>query len=265
LLNHYQLLFAGIKEVAVIGYPDHSNKGDAATWIGQMQVLRDLGIVVMYRGPEGKCETENIQGALAPHRGSAAIVFAGGGNFGDQYWWPQFTRISVVREFFKTYPYISFPQRVRFEGGPTSEKLEIVRNAYHAVGKTLHLAAADRPSLEILVKQFAKSNNVTMSPDPVYSLGSLEHLRTPPSLDFVIDVRKDIEVGADHTVRAEWRPLATHVGLERKFTYTHGSWNDPPELNSIWDWDQRALRRAFSIFDIISRGRVLITDRLHGT
>ena len=81
---------------ALIDFPNHSNVGDNAIWLGEIAWLADAGIRVRYR-----CDVKTYnRAALAQSLGADGAIFIhGGGNLGDL--WPRHQRLreTVIRDF----------------------------------------------------------------------------------------------------------------------------------------------------------------------
>lgn len=48
LIDTYTRILKGVTKVAVLGFPNHYNRGDAAIWVGERVLLRKIGIDVVY-------------------------------------------------------------------------------------------------------------------------------------------------------------------------------------------------------------------------
>ena len=74
-------------------YQPTRNPGDALIWLGQLEILRRLGIRVRGVGRMGSVDSSEIE-RLFPH---VVILLAGGGDFGDLWCDTQIHREAVIR------------------------------------------------------------------------------------------------------------------------------------------------------------------------
>lgn len=81
LRKEYARILHGIKYAAVVGYPDHSNKGDSAIWAGEMILLEYLGIKVIhaFRQQEDYDQAKMRSEMEKVPKNETVIMFHGGG------------------------------------------------------------------------------------------------------------------------------------------------------------------------------------------
>ncbi len=156
-------LFPG-KRCALIDFPNHSNVGDSAIWVGEQIFLSKLGVRPAYVCAMANPDWNAIEKAIGP---DGTILIHGGGNFGDV--WPVHQQLrEEVLDRFPDHPVIQFPQTVHF-----SEPYEADRTAakIRKHGK-FTLAVRDRTSLA-----FARERlecNVVLCPDMAFYIGPIE-------------------------------------------------------------------------------------------
>jgi exopolysaccharide biosynthesis predicted pyruvyltransferase EpsI len=102
-------LVAG-RNVALLDYPNHSNCGDSAIWMGELHALRRVGANIVYRCETATYRREHLQ-ALPE---DTVFLLHGGGNFGEAHWKRHHEmRIKVLQDF-PSRAVVQMPQSVRF-------------------------------------------------------------------------------------------------------------------------------------------------------
>jgi exopolysaccharide biosynthesis predicted pyruvyltransferase EpsI len=238
---------------ALVDFPNYSNVGDSAIWLGASKLLRDLS----GRWPSYICEKYGLE----PDRMAAVdgpIFILGGGNFGDL--WPahQEFRERLLAEY-PNDQIIQLPQSIHFD-----DEANISRAA-DAIARhgRFHLMVRDRASLE-----FAKARlpcPVTLVPDCAVFLKPRRIGR--PVHDTVLLMRSDKEkapYAADLPTGhvCDWldEPAAPEP-KQRPAVLAKvlgGAWAASDHFNQI------AKQRLARGITRLSSGREVYTDRLHG-
>ncbi|KAI9365964.1 polysaccharide pyruvyl transferase, partial [Zopfochytrium polystomum] len=293
LISIYTDLLKGISKVALLGFPDHSNKGDSAIWVGERILLEALGIEVVYiaRTLSDFNATEMARILqVTPSEGTttkisksrkdfveSAILFHGGGNFGDLYWTHQELRNSVVNGF-PQIRIVSFPQTVHFSSS-SSPALAKVIEAYR-LHNHLTIVARDVQSFNFLAKHLG-THQIRLAPDVAFMIGSVAgRISTVPQdeaasstkskqlhqkWDVLVHQRSDKESTPDQRSRAAWETLRFD-GVSSTFSFKIDDWLGTANSKYGWipDLNKRAYRRLEDGLDFLAQGRLVITNRLHG-
>src|SRR5262249_58384496 len=83
------------RRVALLDFPDYSNVGDSAIWLGERAALREVGAGLVYA-----CHRRSYSRPLLERLiGDGSICLSGGGNFGDLYPAHQAFRERVLADF----------------------------------------------------------------------------------------------------------------------------------------------------------------------
>lgn len=260
-------LLQRVTRVALLEFPPHANVGDSAIWLGAVEYLRQQHRL----RPVVTSDIYNY--AKAPLQSAidgGVILINGGGNLGDVWQAGLDSKIQVLQDFPNT-PIVQLPQTMHFrEAG----NLQAYRSAVSR-HRAFTLLVRDQPSFDL-----ARENldcQVQLCPDMALWL-HLQRAQTPRH-DVLCLLRKDIEASGagrasmaeavDGCVVADWlneppdiviraeRAMTSIVSLySRRLTFLRSP------LNRIRDrvaWHR--LRRGCAL---LSSGRVVVTDRLHG-
>jgi exopolysaccharide biosynthesis predicted pyruvyltransferase EpsI len=257
----------GHKQCALLDFPDHGNVGDSAIWCGEIVALKQLGIRVKY--------VSNVHSynstALRKTMPTGVILIHGGGNYGSI--WPesQNHRERVLSDF-KDYPIVQLPQSIHFDNDDAVNRHQAIVGSH----PDFTLMVRDLPS-----ENFAKSRlaaHTILCPDSAFFLHE-KIARKPASVDIFVLARTDKEKAVTDLSAA----LATAKGSVRV-----SDWLDEPMTfnrrlaRSLWprsmgrlsqipgffdllqlSWNGCAWERIQRGCDLLSQGRVVITDRLH--
>lgn len=253
--------------VALVDFPRYRNVGDSAIWLGERRLLAGIGAETVYTSDRLTFSPEALEKSL-PEGG--AILLSGGGNFGDL--WPDHQRFRErVVEAFPHRAVVQLPQSAWFGDARNLDRARSVVSRH----PDMTLLWRDRRSLEFAREQFEAPS--ILCPDMAFGLGSLPR-PGPPEVDLVWLGRDDGEStlrpasderlefvdwalegpGMARFLRMQGR-LANFArpGLARRNTGPVGRLVD---LLS----DSMARGNLDAGVQILSRGRVVVTDRLHG-
>ena len=258
--------------VALVGYPNYWNTGDPAIWAGTCAVLRRLDVRIAYRCDHSDYNPELLAKAL----GNGPILFSGGGNLGDL--WP---KIHALRErILEDFPHntvLQLPQSLWFDHPENQERFRRVAEKHGA----FHMLLRDEESLARAQAGFDVS--VGLCPDMAFGLGPLRR-PNPPDDDIVWLLRDDKESrgareealpggcdpidwampppaseGAFREVKAlqkRKRAILSSLASDSNAYADHAD-----ELGEIYD-RQAQLRLLYGL-GLLSRGRAVVSDRLH--
>lgn len=249
---------------ALIDFPDHSNVGDSAIWLGEIELLTQLtGTKPSYVAKLEDFNTEDLLRALP----TGPIIMHGGGNFGDIWPWYQDFREMII-ERFKNRVIIQLPQTISFS------KIESINKTAKTIEKhqNYHLLVRDQASYE-----FAKQNfqcAVQLCPDSAFGIGSIKR-PTQASKEVFMLLREDAE-RADYnrsklyllpnSMHADWlEEPERYYKITRRFATFQavfsGNWNRN-DARVIY-YQLLAQNRVKRGLKLLSNGQRIITDRLH--
>jgi exopolysaccharide biosynthesis predicted pyruvyltransferase EpsI len=258
------------REVALVDFPNYSNVGDSLIWLGELAYLRSVRVRIRYAADMRTYSKTTLERKV----GAGPILISGGGNFGDI--WPahQEFRYKVMRDFPKT-PIIQLPQSIHFEDKNN------LHTAADRIGEHRNFTLCVRDAKSRAIAQEHFRCPVVLCPDMAFALGHLERLGNP-DMDVVWLRRTDKESMAgggsrdvpamdlpDGWLSADWldEPVTLLARVENRLNRTLS--RHPDRFGSLEAvarpiWNQRARQRLDRGRRLLSRGRLLVSDRLHG-
>lgn len=257
-------MLANMRRFALLEFPAHSNVGDSAIWAGEVRYLKERhGKRPIFTGEIGSYSRERV----ATITRLDAILLHGGGNLGDV--WPDYLAAKIrLLEDFRDVPVVQLPQTVHFQ---SRDELDRFRRAV-AAHKSFTLLVRGQASLDLARKMF--DCETRLSPDMAFWL---DLSRSAPSCDVLCLLRTDREatdvrqhMTGDPDIRiVDWldEPESMTIRLERMLTISTARY---PRRLRLLDGELARLRnRAANIrvrrgCSLLSSGKVVVTDRLHG-
>lgn len=263
LSEHYRRFLQSGQPYALVDFPSHSNVGDSAIWAGEMRLLREIA----GREPDYICDLKSYdREELRSSVPDGPVLIHGGGNFGDI--WPRHHefRLKLMADF-PGRLLVQLPQSIHFND---REWVRATAKAIAAHGG-FHLMVRDAHSQAIAVEQLGIEPMLT--PDSAFALGPL-HTRGAADRDVMALLRTDsegVERSVDaleslpHVLIADWlaegrsskasfRRSQIQSALRLRFS---GQERRLDYYNRLVDW------RVERGLHLLSRGRLVITDRLH--
>ncbi|HEY3815502.1 MAG TPA: polysaccharide pyruvyl transferase family protein [Caulobacteraceae bacterium] len=277
LTDLYRPLIDPTRPVALVDFQDTKNCGDHAIWLGEKVLLRQLGVDVVY-----ECSSETYdRDAMAKALGDGTVLIHGGGNFGDLYPTYHQFKLKLLADF-PDNAFVFFPQTVMFF---SSDSLQRTVDAVARHGRVT-LTARDVLSHHILTTALGDKAQVFLAPDMACMIEGLKR-DSKPVFDVVWITRDDLESSGGA------RPVtATRLTMAgRRFSL--GEFDDPIEVIVlgkvagtrlfVTDWyrmmldeksrttdydklnsEERAAVWVSRAIRLLSLGKVVVTDRLHG-
>jgi pyruvyl transferase EpsO len=246
--------------LALVDYPNHSNVGDSAIWLGEAEYLkRRPDAKLVYCCDLADYRREDLQQVI----GSGTILIHGGGNFGTIWRKHQNFRIEIM-ERFPNNPIVQMPQSIHFQGE------ELLPETARAIAKhgNFTLLVRDKPSYDFAKAKFDCA--VQLCPDMAFCIGSRPRLTADVDLLYLLRTDGEKLAGMDPVDSAESRVAVDWLGDDRRRIR---SVKLKHRLLSYLPGDKFARRK--SLFDdlgwsrfwrgraVLSRGKVVVTDRLH--
>ncbi|GAA0474418.1 polysaccharide pyruvyl transferase family protein [Parasphingorhabdus litoris] len=244
---------------ALLDFPDHSNVGDSAIWLGETQFFADHAKPPAYTSKLKSHDSCQMEQAI----GDGTIFLHGGGNFGTIWKSHQDFRLKLL-ERFRDQPIVQLPQSIFFDN---YDAVDETARAIEQHGN-FTLLVRDQRSLEFSRCHF--QCEVFLCPDMALYMEPLERLT--PSHDFYYLMRTDFERSvrgkADHPGHSfESGDWLTEDKLQMRMTAATAKLMDfghSPNAARVLKYDRLANTRLKRGIASLSSGRVVVTDRLHG-
>lgn len=262
----------GTRTVAYVNYPNHGNAGDPALWLGGLRVFQRLGIRVSYH-----CAPDTYDPHQLARTDPDAIVINGGGNLGDRYPRQQQGREAVLRDF-ATLRTVQLPQSIAFSDPTALARMQQLVTRH----RDLTILLRDEQSLKRAREWFDAP--VRRCPDLAFALGTRP--RTDRPRHELLWLARDDQESTGHRLELEdldaevtdWLGTITDEPAWSRRART-ARWIDRTLASGVRGgkatsrWRQRitaptyrqlAEARVLRGMRILARGRVVVTDRLHG-
>jgi pyruvyl transferase EpsO len=245
--------------VAILDFPDIRNCGDSAIWLGEMAYLKDRhGKRPAYVSRVNDFSPDDLERVMP----TGPIFIHGGGNFGDI--WPAHQDFRErVLERFPNRQVIQFPQSIHYNSQARLDESARIIGRH----KNFVLLVRDEESKEFAHKHF--DCTVRLCPDMAFSIGALP----PAASEFPVlgMLRTDLEKAGNADLSAfpdipmeDWTTeSARRVRLSKAFGAAGAFLALKPAEARLRKLDAAAHNRFQRGIRQISRGRAIVTDRLH--
>ncbi|WP_306867330.1 polysaccharide pyruvyl transferase family protein [Neorhizobium galegae] len=245
--------------IAILDFPDIRNCGDSAIWLGEMAYLQQR----YAKRPSYVCTTDDFSpDELKSSAPNGPIFIHGGGNFGDIWVFHQDFRERVM-ELFPDRQIVQFPQSIHYK---SAERLE---QSKRAIGKHRNFVLLVRDEESF---QFAKENfdcQVYLCPDMAFCIGKIEP--AAPEFPVLAMLRQDKEqVGTvDFSAypdipKEDWiTESRSKVRVAKALGAASALLHLTPSEMRLRKLDAAANNRFQRGIRQISRGKAIVTDRLH--
>lgn len=245
--------------LAILDFPDIRNCGDSAIWLGEMAYLeRHHGKRPAYVSRIHDFSAEDLERAMP----NGPIFLHGGGNFGDVWGAHQDFRERVI-ERFPDRRIIQFPQSIHYKSRARMEQsARIIDRHRHFV-----LLVRDEESRQFAQQRF--NCEVRLCPDMAFSIGPIRP--RAPEIPVLAMLREDLERVGDHDLSAypeipaeDWiSESARLVRVSKAIGAASALLALKPAELRLRKLDAAAHNRLRRGIRQISRGRAIVTDRLH--
>ena len=247
-MNIFKTLLSGYRYAMLFDYSPSENKGDSAISVGEILLLRKLNIEVVF-ACNFVCSKKQLDIAQNISRNytnrNLVILFQGGGNVIG---WPigDFSRSEQIKRFME-FNIIMFPQSILYM--KPELHIKFCQTLYSSHPR-LTFVWRDKVSFNLGKKLFPKVRSL-LSPDIAYQIGFVPRFMEP-TFDILWIKRTDKESPEYKTPKAP-KGFRMHVSDWVQWPTTRG---DSPMENMFLMTTNGMM--------FLQRGRVVITDRLHG-
>ncbi len=247
-LQIYKELIGHYTKAILIGIANHENKGDSAITVGEMVALKKLGIEVIYYCSSYSCKNfEDAKAILKDIVEPVVVLASGGGNF--CIWKGECTLRERMVKAFPDRQVVLFPQSVAFTDEDEMKQHANIMNSHPNITYLFR----DHRSYSIIVNSGVfRYNRAVLCPDAAMQIGT-QQLTVAPIYDIVWLKRQDKESQFRSTSPTISQNLSVFVG---DWINVRGSYAGSNLL-------EVSHKRLSSGLEFLSRGKVVISDRLH--
>lgn len=248
--------------VALLDFPEYGNVGDSAIWLGQLAALRAVGASVVYAAGTSTYDPVELRRKVGPADG--VVLLSGGGNFGDL--WPSHGefRARVIADL-PDFRLVQLPQSIHFSD---PRNLELTRGLLRRHSR-LTILVRDEPS-RVLAEQ-GLEHEAVLCPDAAFALGPIPRPCAPDQAIVWLS-RHDKEGPAarpaapDGPTPVDWaeEPNLRAPLVNRLASLWHRRGGKVPTGMAGRLLRGRAEVRLRHGCRMLARGRVVVTNRLHG-
>ena len=253
--------------IILLDYPNNTNVGDSLIWLGEIAYLESRGFTPSY-----VCDIKNYSATQIKKvlNKNSIILMHGGGNFGTLWTEIHSFRLQVLRDF-PHVPIVQLPQSIHFND---SAKITEIAEAIKKQGNYT-LLARSQPSYLFAQKHFEAK--IHLCPDMAFFIGPVDS-QQKPIFDRFILARTDHEKSSECLTESIWSlqditfEIADwlHASWQERFlhkieihTYSLRKFLDPNNKLLLILWGQLSHLRFKRGVYLLSKGRVIVTDRLH--
>lgn len=252
--------------VAIFDFPNHSNVGDSAIWLGEMTYLKK------------RCGKHNIfiygsnfdRGSLPELKSDTLVLINGGGNLGDV--WPkhQSLREDLIRNYVHN-RVIQMPQSIHFENSRNASSFGRVIDTH----PDLYILCRDAVSMRLCSKM-SEGSRCILCPDMALYADNICKVKRP-KYSVVAVLRKDRERKTRPDDLVDWRSVEPAKDwLTEPFSAVSFVLKVVNRLNGIIPIKSRiyqkimfrlcaraAKKRVDRGVELLCSGKLIVTDRLH--
>jgi pyruvyl transferase EpsO len=208
LVDIFAKLIPRDRPIGLVGFPETANCGDHATWLGEKQLLKELGLTPAYQCSAQTYDPEHMRKEI----GSGTILMHGGSNFGDRHTAYHEFRLRVLDDF-PANAVIVFPHHVTYLDNDYLQRTAALVGRHPDVT----LFARNLMTQHLLARHFAPAARVELAPDLAFMLGK-QPRTAAPVYDVVWIARTDSARAGDATeVAARLASQAAEKFLLPKF------------------------------------------------
>ena len=240
------------KYCMLIDTADFENKGDPAITSGEIYYLARAGIQIVWYCNTQQCSEKNVDRAAELARkfstDDMVILVHGGGNINH---YPEHDKFRFwAMEKFAGYHIFVFPQSIRVEQPDSAHWVKCQQ--LYCCNRNLTLVLRDLGSLDVARRHFDGGTRLIMAPDMAFHIGPIKRFISP-AFDIMWVRRSDTEAPYYKAIPPHPPHIRIHMSDWLKFRTPMGG----PSI-------ERSFNAQMMGLFFVQRGRVVITDRVHG-
>ena len=243
-----QSLVGKFKYAMLFNFAAFENKGDPAITVGEITIIRKLGLKLIFQCAT-RCKRQAVEYSKrlsTKYSTDELVIFMQGGGNLLAYAFEDFNR-KLVLESFPDFEVILFPQSVW--QNVTINVTRLFQDVY-AKHKNLTFLYRDRNSYNLGKKLFP-SVRCYLMPDMAFQIGRVQRFMKPTH--DILWLRRHDKASTKYDIPARSQNHNVIIGNWRK-------WKTPKGSSQL----ENSFLMAANGLLFLQRGRVVITDRLHG-
>jgi len=237
---------------------NHGNLGDAMILVGAKQLFQSYGQFYSSLDNDGESNLDNLKKTI----NGGTIFFSGGAHFGDFYRWEMNIYLKVISlNFNEKNNIVLLPHSIQYKN---PQNLKHDQELIAEKAKNMTLMCRELKSLA-----FSKENFPTIKshfvPDLAFMIGPLL-----PNHEPVVDVLCLMRDDSERVTSLNFEEKITQL-TKHNITFQLLDWKDFKKVHPYFDVTKPVSREELQSYrvgaanNIISRGRIVITDRLHAS
>ena len=242
------------KYAMLLDIASFENKGDPCITVGEIYFLARIKLQVVYYCSAYTCSSNNLNTAAIKARQYSTkelvILVHGGGNISG-YAFSDIHRFFIFNAF-KGFQIFVFPQSIWVRDSNFEHPHFKRCQKYYCCNENVTFVMRDHLSYSIAEKYFKGVTKFILAPDMAFQIGPVKRFMAPV-FDIMWIQRRDGETPGYKTLPVPPPGVRMHVS-------DWWSWRTPGAPNSL----EKAHYICTNGFFYLQRGRVVITDRLHG-
>ena len=250
----FSQLLRDYSHVILVDLPAHENKGYSAIALGEIKMLHMLRKIILFSCTTRQCGESKLAAvrirAESVGRTNVVVLCQGGGNLGGLYPINDQVRKTVFSTF-DGFNIIIFPQGIWVN--IKSDHFKTLQNVYKRY-PNVTILARDMQSLQRAKLGFPE-NKIILVPDMAFQLGSVAR-SMEPSYDIIWIKRADKE--------SSKYGVSEIIKRNTTITVRITDWIQWLPVNADLTMMEKIKFRTWNGLLFLQRGRVVITDRLHG-
>lgn len=250
---------------ALLEFPNYANAGDSAIWLAEKKWLHKNDNAVVYACDKDTYVKEHLKTKIGS---DGIILLQAGGNFGDIWGNFQHFHEQIIQDF-PDNKIIQLPQSIFFKDADNLARSKKIINSHN----NLTILCRDQQSFDFAQKEFKVQS--IFCPDIVFYLGAIKR-PSPPTFDILWLARTDKETRNELTPsvmngikRTDWleeeqTPLISQYNLLTQQVRLNPDKSAELYYTFLNTCDALATERFQRGCGLLSQGKVVVTDRLHG-
>ena len=281
IVEDFRPLFTNVERIILMDVALHTNMGDSVLWRAAIHLASLYGHSINHVCAASQAAND-LYGTMSqfPHcdlaniinlvKDNGLVLYHAGGNWGNLYRFVQKYRMKALQVFSYNsekpgynFKVAQLPQTIYYknEDDVSVDVDDYLMHSLHPNLFTLFTRQAD--SFEFAERHYGSNINKVSTADVAFVLGDLLPIGEP-EVDILVLIRTDGELPAEDKAEKE---LTKRLLKRSNVTFAYQDWHHRPNYTEFSTANPTILSevRLNEAVKIISKGRVVITNRMHGS